>query len=48
MKHGRGREIMPDGEVFCGIFKNDLRNGYGVAKNVSRKYSYEGEYLNGG
>ena len=45
LRHGYGREMMPCGELYVGIFENDNRNGLGTSyQSNNRTISITGEW----
>jgi hypothetical protein len=47
VKHGSGELLMPNGELFRGVFKNDVRHGQGLSVNLNTGIIYRGEYREG-
>ncbi|TPX67720.1 hypothetical protein SpCBS45565_g03604 [Spizellomyces sp. 'palustris'] len=43
-RHGRGKNIFPNGDIYEGTYLNGSRNGFGVYKWKKTRARYSGEY----
>ena len=46
-RHGRGRCVFPNKDVYVGDYENGLRNGSGTYRWAYLGVKYKGEYKNG-
>ena len=47
IKHGHGSEVFPNGDLFKGAYKQDMRHGNGISVNKVTGVIHRGEYREG-